>query len=73
MIHVALVSTYPTEAKARMGIAEDLHVVTLGQFRGCKYLGIWTMPLPYGGRVHAFGDEPPDRLAAAGWTREDTP
>jgi hypothetical protein len=71
VIHVALVSTYPTETTARMGIAEDLHVVALGQFRGCPYLGIWTMPQPYVGRVHVFSDEAAERLDAAGWTKED--
>lgn len=70
MIHVALVSAYPTEAQARAGIAEELHVIALGQFRGAKYLGVWTMPLPYGGRVHVFGDETADQLHDAGWERE---
>lgn len=71
MIHVALVSAYPTEASARAGIAEDLHVVALGEFRGAKYRGIWRLPEPYGGRVHVFGDETPERLESAGWIRED--
>lgn len=71
MIHVALVSAYPTEAKARMGIAEELHVIALGQFRGARYLGVWTMPLPYGGVVHVFSNRQPAQLEAAGWTKED--
>jgi hypothetical protein len=71
VIHTALVSAFPTESEARAAIGEELHVIALGQFRGAKYLGIWTMPLPYGGRVHVFADETPERLEAAGWTRED--
>jgi hypothetical protein len=60
-IHVALVSAYPTEAKARAVIDVP---------DGAPYHGTWTMPLPYGGRVHVFGDADPERLEAAGWTRE---
>lgn len=71
MIHVALVSAYPTESAARMGIAEELHVVALGEFRGSKYLGVWSTPPPYSGVVHVFGDAEPEQLEAAGWTREE--
>lgn len=70
MIHVALVSAYPTEAEARAAIAEELHVVALGAFRGTTYRGIWTMPLPYCGRVHVFTNLDPARLESDGWTRE---
>lgn len=68
MIHVALVSAYPTEADARTQI-----VAGLQPLEDTPYLGIWTMPLPYGGRVHVFADETADRLEAAGWTREERP
>lgn len=70
VIHIALVSAYPTEADARMGIAEDLHVVALGQFRGSKYLGVWTTPPPYSSVVHVFAhDTDADDLQRRGWTR----
>jgi hypothetical protein len=70
VIHVALASTYGTEAEARTAIADDLHVVALGQFRGCHYLGVWTMPPPFGSRVHLFSDRPTQLFETAGWTRE---
>lgn len=68
MIHVALVSAYPTEAAARAGIAEELHIVALGEFRGSKYLGVWHTPEPAPAAVHVFGEVDPARLRLAGWT-----
>lgn len=65
-IHVALVSAYPTEAEARAAIVAGLQPLT----SDTPYLGIWTMPPPYGGRVHVFADETAERLEDAGWTRE---
>jgi hypothetical protein len=63
VIHVALVSAYPTEAAARTGIAAD---------RKCdepfpEYRGIWRLPEPYGGLVHLFSDDTTEALAAQGW------
>jgi hypothetical protein len=63
-VHVALASTYPTEKDARAAI--DANTDT-------PYLGIWTMPLPYGGTVHVFTNANPDRLETAGWTRQEQP
>ena len=72
MIHVAAVSAYPTEHEARMAIAEGLHVIALGQFRGCPYLGVWILPPPYEAVVHVFSDDAdPARLEADGWVRSD--
>lgn len=70
MIHVALVSAYPTETKARMGIAEELHTVALAGFRGAKYLGVWLTAGPEPALVHVFGDVDPARLRLNGWVPE---
>ena len=64
MIDVALVSAHPTEAEAR-DILSDGGRLAIG-----TYLGVWTMPLPYGGRVHVFMDRTFAELEAIGWTRE---
>ena len=70
MIHVALAGAYPTEAKARAGIADDLHVIALGQFRGARYLGVWHAPTYERPEVHVFSvDTDADDLLRAGWTR----
>jgi hypothetical protein len=53
--HAALVSAYPTEAKARAGIARDLDNPTLGEYRG-----IWRTPM--GAIVHLFSDLPTEQL-----------
>ncbi|GIE35917.1 hypothetical protein Ait01nite_089620 [Actinoplanes italicus] len=65
MIHVALVSAYPTETEARRARGKAMPDST-------PYLGIWTMPLPNAEPVHVFGaDNAPDKLSAYGWARED--
>lgn len=61
MIHVALVSAYPTEAEARAAFTPPTEA---------PYRGIWRVPEPYGGRVHMFAEETPDQLHDAGWERE---
>lgn len=55
MIHVALVSAYPTEADARVGIARDLNDPNLGEYRG-----VWRTPM--GAVVHLFSDLPTEAL-----------
>lgn len=57
MIHVSLVSAYPTEAAARAGLGD------LSE----QYRGIWRMPQPYGGVVHLFCNEETDVLVTMGW------
>lgn len=64
-VHVALASTYPTETDARNALGDSAD--------GAPYHGIWTMPTPYGGTVHVFTHETPDRLETAGWTRQEQP
>lgn len=71
MIHVALVSAYPTEAEACAAIAEGLHTIALGEFRGTPYRGIWIHPTPEHPHVHVFSRAPAERLEAAGWTRPE--
>jgi hypothetical protein len=60
-IDVALVWSYPSEQQAREALSHTT----------APYLGVWAMPLPYGARVHVFGDQSPEELTAAGWTKED--
>lgn len=64
-IHVALANAYPTEADARAAAISENPTAA-----HTPYLGIWTMPLPYGGTVHVFTHAPAERLEAAGWTRK---
>lgn len=61
--HVALVSAYPRESDARMGVARDC-----GNGPTADYRGIWRLPDPYGGLVHLFSDEDTAVLNRRGWT-----
>ena len=60
MIIVALVSTYPTEAEARVVLTDP----------DVPYLGIWRLPVPEHTRVHVFTDTTAEHLEAIGWTKE---
>lgn len=64
MIHVVLASAHPSQLDAVAALAQE------GDELPGPYLGVWTMPLPYGGRVHVFADIAAEQLEAAGWTRE---
>lgn len=62
MIHVALVSAYPTEAEARAAFEGS----TLGAYRGT-----WVHPTPERPIVHVFTDRTDEELEASGYTRHD--
>ena len=63
MIHIALVSAYPTEAAARAGLASG----GVGEITE-QYRGIWRAPRPYVGICHLFSDDATEKLNRAGWT-----
>jgi hypothetical protein len=75
VIHVALVSAYPTEAEARAALADPANYApeyARHEASDAPYLGVWRMPLPEQTRVHVFADITAEELAATGWTRENT-
>lgn len=61
MIHIALVSAFPTEAAAR---ASFDYVVTE------QYRGIWRVQMPYCGIVHLFSDVETSWLVNKGWEQQ---
>lgn len=74
MIHVALVSAYPTEAEGRAALADPSNYAPeYARFAASNapYLGIWRMPVPERTTVHVFTDAAAEDLEAAGWARED--
>jgi hypothetical protein len=70
VIHVALVSAYPTEAEARESVGRIPSPLADAD---APYLGVWLTPVPYRSAVHVFGVRTTEEFEAAGWTREDTP
>jgi hypothetical protein len=76
VIHVALVSAYPTEAEARAALSDgNNYAPGYRAFAGsdAPYLGVWRLAEPYGAEVHVFTALAADQLEAHGWTREGTP
>jgi hypothetical protein len=70
MIHVALVSAYPSEAEARAAVGTDLtHLAATGT--DVPYRGIWSLPSYERTLVHVFTADTADELLAAGWTRRE--
>jgi hypothetical protein len=63
VVHVALVSAYPTEDDAR----EAFSGINLARYRG-----IWIHPTPEAPAVHVFSDADETEIADAGWTRPET-
>ena len=68
MIHIALVSAYPTEAEARKAVSVGL---VMGGLAGPvpAYRGIWIHPTPEQPLVHVFAEDGDEVLASRGWTR----
>lgn len=76
MIHVALASTYATEAEARAALSDENNYAPLVRRfagSGAPYLGVWRMPEPYRTAVHVFADITAEDLGAMGWIRGDVP
>jgi hypothetical protein len=76
MIHVALASTYATEAEARVALGDKANYAPdYARFAASSapYLGIWRMPEPYGAVVHVFADIASEELEAIGWIRGAIP